>query len=81
MAALGERTYIVVAGCGAHVCVLQTELDILDLPQPAFVARGALGSRQLESKKTGITRGKGAVLTGDSLDQADRDGLSRFFSD
>ena len=47
---------VVVTGCEAHVCVLQTVLGLLDDGRRAFVVRDALGSRRTESKETAIRR-------------------------
>jgi nicotinamidase-related amidase len=47
---------IVVAGCEAHVCVLQTVLGLRAHGRRVFVARDALGSRRAESKETAIAR-------------------------
>jgi nicotinamidase-related amidase len=47
---------IVVAGCEAHVCVLQTVLGLLEAGRKIYVVRDALGSRQVESKETAIRR-------------------------
>jgi nicotinamidase-related amidase len=48
--------HVVVAGCEAHVCVLQTVLGLLNAGRKVYVARDALGSRQAESKETAIRR-------------------------
>jgi nicotinamidase-related amidase len=50
------RPDVVVAGCEAHVCVLQTVLGLLDAGRRVFVARDAIGSRRAESKETAIRR-------------------------
>ncbi len=47
---------IVVAGCEAHVCVLQTVLGLLTHGRQVFVVRDALGSRRPESKETAVRR-------------------------
>jgi nicotinamidase-related amidase len=47
---------IVVAGCEAHVCVLQTVLGLLAHGRQVFVVRDALGSRRTESKETAVRR-------------------------
>jgi nicotinamidase-related amidase len=47
---------IVVAGCEAHVCVLQTVLGLIDNGRRVFLVRDALGSRRAESKETAIRR-------------------------
>ena len=47
---------IVVAGCEAHVCVLQTVLGLLAHGKPVFVVRDALGARRAESKEAAVGR-------------------------
>lgn len=47
---------LVVAGCEAHVCVLQTVLGLLSLGRSVFVVRDALGARRAESKETALRR-------------------------
>jgi nicotinamidase-related amidase len=54
--ALGDRPDIVVAGCEAHVCVLQTVLGLLSTGRRVFAVRDALGSRRQESKETALRR-------------------------
>ncbi len=54
--ALGNRRDVVVAGCEAHVCVLQTVLGLLDADRRVYVVRDAVGSRLTESKETAIER-------------------------
>jgi nicotinamidase-related amidase len=56
LAAAGDRPDIVVAGCEAHVCVLQTVLGLLANGRRVFAARDALGSRRAESKETAVRR-------------------------
>ncbi len=51
-----DRPDVVVAGCEAHVCVLQTVLGLLDRGRRVFVARDAVGSRRPESKEAGLAR-------------------------
>lgn len=51
-----DRPDVVVAGCEAHVCVLQTVLGILDHGRRVFLVRDALGSRRAENKETAIRR-------------------------
>jgi nicotinamidase-related amidase len=53
---LPTRPDVVVAGCEAHICVLQTVLGLLDAGRRVFVVRDALGSRRTESKETAIRR-------------------------
>jgi nicotinamidase-related amidase len=53
---LGKRPDVAVAGCEAHVCVLQTVLGLLDEGRRVFLVRDALGARRAESKETAIRR-------------------------
>jgi nicotinamidase-related amidase len=52
----GHRPDVVVAGCEAHVCVLQTVLGLLEAGRRPFVVRDAIGARRAESKETAIRR-------------------------
>jgi nicotinamidase-related amidase len=56
---LSRRPDIVIAGCEAHVCVLQTVLGLLDLGRRVYVVRDAIGARRPESKETAIARMRG----------------------
>jgi len=47
---------VVVAGCEAHVCVLQTALGLLQAGRRVFVVADAIGSRRAESKRTALRR-------------------------
>ena len=53
---LSERPEVVVAGCEAHVCVLQTVLSLLDEGRRVYVVRDAIGARRAESKEAAIRR-------------------------
>ena len=53
---LGEGRSLVVAGCEAHVCVLQTVLRLIEIGRRVFVVCDAIGSRRPESKETAIRR-------------------------
>ena len=53
---LAKNHAIVVAGCEAHVCVLQTVLGLIDNGRRVFLVRDALGSRRAESKETAVRR-------------------------
>lgn len=46
----------IVAGCEAHVCVLQTVLALLDAGRQVFVVEDAVASRTAESKAAGLRR-------------------------
>ncbi|HEY0234632.1 MAG TPA: isochorismatase family protein [Afipia sp.] len=54
MLAIGHD--LVVAGCEAHVCLLQTVLGLLDAGRKVYVVRDAVGARTGESKETALTR-------------------------
>jgi nicotinamidase-related amidase len=47
---------LVVAGCEAHVCVLQTVLGLIDQGRRVYIVRDAVGSRRAESKAAAIDR-------------------------
>jgi nicotinamidase-related amidase len=51
-----DRPDILVAGCEAHVCVLQTVLGLLDGGHVVRVVRDAVGSRRSESKEAAVAR-------------------------
>lgn len=56
LARLPDRPELVVCGCEAHVCVLQTVLGLLRAGRRVFLVRDAVGSRRAESKETAIRR-------------------------
>jgi nicotinamidase-related amidase len=47
---------VVVAGCEAHVCVLQTVLGLIDSGRRVFVVQDAIGSRRAENKEAAVRR-------------------------
>lgn len=47
---------LVVAGCEAHVCLLQTVLGLLDIGRKVYVVHDAVGARTAESKETALAR-------------------------
>lgn len=51
-----DRPDILVAGCEAHICVLQTVLGLIDGGHEVYVAQDAIGSRRSESKEAAIER-------------------------
>lgn len=53
---LADRPEVIVTGCEAHVCVLQTALGLLDAGRRVYVVRDAIGSRRAESKEAAIRR-------------------------
>ncbi len=56
LAQLPSRPGLVVAGCEAHVCVLQTVLGLLDAGRHVFVVQDAVGARRAESKAAALRR-------------------------
>ena len=58
--AIGSHPDIIVSGCEAHVCVMQTVLGLLeqgrDLGRRVYLVRDAVGARRGESKDTAIMR-------------------------
>ena len=56
MDALPAGHHIVLAGCEAHVCVLQTALGLLDRSRRVYVVADAIGSRRPENKEAALRR-------------------------
>lgn len=56
LASLPNRAEIVVLGCEAHVCVLQTVLGLIEAGRRVFVVQDAVGSRHPESKTVALAR-------------------------
>lgn len=59
-----DRTSIVIAGCEAHVCLLQTALQLLERDFEVWVVSDACGSRTERNRDAGFDRlvGAGATL-------------------
>lgn len=53
---LPARADVVVTGCEAHVCVLQTVLGLIGTGKRVFVVADAIGSRKPESKAAALAR-------------------------
>lgn len=51
-----DRNSIVVTGCEAHVCVLQTAAGLIKLGHDVFIAIDAVGSRQPGERDTALAR-------------------------
>ncbi|MDO5630729.1 MAG: isochorismatase family protein [Paracoccus sp. (in: a-proteobacteria)] len=47
---------VIITGCEAHVCVLQTVLGLLDSGRAVYVVADATGSRSPDSKAAALTR-------------------------
>ncbi|HEY0202414.1 MAG TPA: isochorismatase family protein [Burkholderiaceae bacterium] len=60
----GERAAIVIAGCEAHICLLQTALDLLEDEFEVWVVTDACGSRTERNRDAAFDRlaGAGAEL-------------------
>ena len=52
------RRDVLLAGVEAHVCVLQTALDLLDAGHRVHVVEDAVGSRTAENKEVGVWRAR-----------------------
>lgn len=61
----GEKSQIVLAGMEAHICVLQTALDLIDAGKQVFVVEDAIISREPANKANAIARLRdaGCVIT------------------
>ncbi len=56
LAHLPDRPDLVVAGCEAHVCVLQTVLGLLGAGRRVFAVQDAIGSRTADNKAAALAR-------------------------
>lgn len=56
VSALPAGHHIVLAGCEAHVCVLQTALGLLDRSRRVYVVADAIGSRRSADKEAALRR-------------------------
>ena len=57
------RNQVILAGTEAHVCVMQTALDLADGGYEVFVVDEAVGSRRPSDKQCGLERMRQAGLT------------------
>jgi nicotinamidase-related amidase len=55
--ASGRRS-VLLAGVEAHICVLQTALDLMDAGYAVHVVEDAVGSRTPENREAGIARAR-----------------------
>lgn len=60
---LAAGDQVVLAGIEAHVCVLQTGLELLEAGRPVFVVTDAVSARRSESKTIALQRLAGAGAT------------------
>ena len=63
--AQAERKFIIIAGIEAHVCVLQTVVDLIGLDYQPVVIKDCIGSRQADDKNTAVQRmlQEGAIIS------------------
>jgi len=52
------RTSILLAGIEAHICVLQTALDLLEAGFSVHLVEDAVGSRAPQDRETGVARAR-----------------------
>lgn len=59
------RKNIIVCGAEAHICVLQTVIDLLDLGYHVILVEDCIGSRKKKDRKVAVQRAvkEGAVLS------------------
>ena len=50
------RPQLVLAGCEAHICVLQTALGLIDAGHEVIVVEDAVGSRRPENRLAALQR-------------------------
>jgi isochorismate hydrolase len=62
--ALGRKN-IIICGIEAHICVLQTVIDLIALGYQVFIVEDCVGSRRESDRKVGIKRAimEGAIPT------------------
>lgn len=60
-----DRRFIIITGIEAHVCVLQTTIDLLDRNYTPVVVEDCISSRNLNDKNVAVQRMRreGAVIT------------------
>jgi nicotinamidase-related amidase len=56
MSAIGPGRDLILAGCEAHICVLQTAFGLLEQGRRVFVAQDAVGARRAQSKQVALQR-------------------------
>ncbi len=61
----GDRTQLILTGIEAHVCVLQTALDLIAVGKQVFVAEDAIVSRNPANKANALARMRdaGCIIT------------------
>jgi nicotinamidase-related amidase len=56
MRAIGPDRDLILTGCEAHICVLQTALGLREHGRRVYVVQDAIGSRRAESKQVALRR-------------------------
>ncbi len=56
MAAIGQDRDLILTGCEAHICVLQTAFGLREQKRRVFVVQDAIGSRREYSKQAAVQR-------------------------
>lgn len=59
---LGDHSQVILAGMEAHICILQTALDLLAQGKTVFVLEDAVISRNPENKRNALNRMREAGL-------------------
>ena len=62
---LGDHSQVILAGMEAHICILQTALDLLAQGKTVFVLEDAVISRNPENKRNALNRMReaGVIIT------------------
>ncbi len=65
LAIQSDKKFIIIAGIEAHVCVLQTCIDLLEKDYQPVIVSDCISSRKLNDKDIAVTRMKneGAIIT------------------
>jgi hypothetical protein len=60
-----NKNNVIICGVEAHICVLQTVIDLIDLGYQVIVVEDCVSSRRMEDKEVAIQRMKkeGAIIT------------------
>lgn len=64
------RPNVLLAGIEAHICVLQTALDLLESGHDVYVVEDAVGARERVDKEAGLARARRAGATPATVEMA-----------
>ncbi|MCJ2027763.1 isochorismatase family protein [Methylobacterium sp. J-067] len=56
LAHVPDGAEVILAGCEAHICVLQTALGLMTAGHPVRIVRNAVGSRRTENREAALAR-------------------------